>query len=107
VIYCNSGLPRRVKKEVAPLTGSLDRLMLMKPVNFRWKDPARGTGPQIGLIAQDVAKVYPQLAFTGSDGLMGVDYAKPVPPLIDAVLELKVNNDNLRAEFEAYKRVHP
>jgi hypothetical protein len=88
----------RLKKDISPLGGSLDKIMLMKPVTFHWKDAARGTGLNIGLIAQDVAKVYPELAFTGSDGLMGVDYAKLVPPLIGAVQEQQQEIKTLRAK---------
>jgi len=35
------------------------------------EDKHRGKGPQIGLIAQEVEKVFPQIVETGSDGLAG------------------------------------
>jgi hypothetical protein len=44
-----------------------DKLMTLRPVAFRYKsDP---TGPQqYGLIAEEVAKVYPELVVNGADG---------------------------------------
>ncbi len=38
--------------------------------------------------------------FTGSDGMMGVDYAKLVPPLIGAMQELERQNRGLERQNE-------
>ena len=46
------------------------RLMALRPVTFRYKKPqADGSQPiQYGLIAEDVARVYPNLVVRGPDG---------------------------------------
>jgi Chaperone of endosialidase len=49
---------RRLKKNVAPLSGALDRLLKIGGVTFEWKenDKDRPTGTQTGVIAQDVER---------------------------------------------------
>ena len=53
---------RRLKKNVQELTGALEKLTTLEGVSFEWIDPqSHGgqTGPQAGLIAQDVEKIFP------------------------------------------------
>jgi hypothetical protein len=62
---------RRLKRDIRPLRGALDRLLGLRGVTFEWRDPrAQGGrfGPQIGLIADEVAGVFPDWVGTGPDG---------------------------------------
>jgi uncharacterized small protein (DUF1192 family) len=101
----------RLKKDVAPLTDNLSKVLQLKPVSYLWKDPARGAGEQIGFIAQDVQKVVPEIVQTdASTTLEGVDYARMAPLLVGSVQELnaKIDTqqqeiDSLKAELEAIK----
>ena len=79
---------------------ALDKLLQINGVNYTWKDAAYGTGPQIGVGAQTVEKVFPELVQTGSDGYKSVDYQRLTAPIIEALRELKADNDNLRAEIK-------
>jgi hypothetical protein len=98
----------RLKKDIKTLPDALDKVMLLRGVTFEWKKESKvHHGPQIGLIAQEVEKVFPSVVATGDDGFKSVSYDKLVAPLIEAVKELKADNDNLRADFEDYKRTHP
>jgi hypothetical protein len=76
-----------LKKDIAPLQDSLANIMKLKPVSYEFKDPKNGTGPQIGLIAQDVQQVYPQVVTTNASGTEAIYYEKLVAPLIGAVQE--------------------
>ncbi len=54
---------RRLKKNIQPLSGALDRLMQLRGVTFQWLDPsAQGgtTGTQMGLIADEVQRAFPE-----------------------------------------------
>ncbi|MFK3723443.1 tail fiber domain-containing protein [Pseudomonas monteilii] len=73
-----------LKDTVKPLDSSTQQLMQLKGVQFNWKDSGR---QDIGLIAQDVQKVYPQVVHE-KQGLLTVDYQKLVAPLIESVREL-------------------
>jgi hypothetical protein len=57
----------------------------LRPISFTWKEDGR---PDIGLGAEDVAKVDPSLTFTGSDGeVAGVKYERLNMLLINSVKE--------------------
>jgi hypothetical protein len=47
-----------------------------------------GQAPTIGVVAQDVEKVFPELVTTGRDGFKRVNYVGLIGPLIEAVKEL-------------------
>ena len=94
----------RLKTDIAPIADALAKMTQLRGVTFRWKDAARGDGTQIGLIAQDVAPVFPELVSTGSDGEQSLAYAQMVAPLIEAVKTLKADNDALTAELAEMRR---
>lgn len=100
--YYSSDL--NLKKDIAPLDGSLAKVMKLEGVSFEWKDEARGKGTNIGLIAQDVEKVYPELVATDKEtGLKSVEYGNLVAPLIEAIKEQQRQIDLLKAEVKALK----
>ena len=60
---------RRFKKEIKPMDDASERLFLLKPVTFHYKediDPARIS--QFGLVAEDVEKVSPDLVVRDKEG---------------------------------------
>ncbi len=85
----------------SPLDKTLQQVTQLQGVRFRWKDPAKGDGLQLGLIAQDVETVFPEVVSTDSEGYKSVAYDKLTAPLIEAVKELKAENDELRSRLEA------
>ncbi|WP_437604664.1 tail fiber domain-containing protein [Sorangium sp. So ce834] len=99
-VYLNGMLPfysdRRLKRDIAPLGPMLGRVLQLQGVHYRWIDEKISSGLQIGLIAQDVEAVFPELVSATHEGTKGIDYARLVAPLIEAVKELA-------AEVEALK----
>jgi len=61
---------RRYKEDVRPMAEASERLLKLRPVTFRYKKPnALGEKPiQYGLIAEEVAKVFPELVVLNKDG---------------------------------------
>ncbi len=74
----------------------------MSGVAYDWRDDVREAkyypGPQIGLLGQDVEEIFPELVGTDSRGYKYVHYQKLVAPLIEAVKELKAQNEALRLD---------
>jgi hypothetical protein len=96
----------RLKKNVKPLSGALDELLLLKGVTFEWKNPEQHEnhiGPQMGVIAQDVEKVFPQWVRETEAGFKNVDPdARTVLALtVESIRSLKTENDSLREAVKA------
>jgi hypothetical protein len=75
---------RRVKRDIEPL-GALEPLMKLRPVSFRYRE-----GPpelHYGLLAEQVAKVLPELAVYGSDGLPETVQYQELPVLLLAKVQ--------------------
>ena len=82
----------RLKKDITPLSGSLDSVLALRGVRFNWNtqdhpEMSLGSEPQIGFIAQEVEQVYPELVTTDANGYKMVDYAKLTPLLVEALKE--------------------
>ena len=73
------------------------RLRELRGVTWEWREEAPAEAkqqPGMGVIAQEVEKVFPQLVSTDEQGRKQVDYSGLIAPLIEAVTEL---DDRLRA----------
>ena len=80
---CSSS--RRYKTDIKAFTGGLQLIDRLEPVSFIWKADQHA---DIGLIAEDVAKVEPRLTFKNEEGLVeGVNYSQVTTALINAVKE--------------------
>jgi hypothetical protein len=90
---------RRLKTDIKKLDHALENVMKIEPVSFVLKKSGL---PSLGVIAQDLKKVYPQLVIgsEGKGGSMAVNYNGLVAPLIGAVQELKAENDVLRKQIK-------
>ena len=95
LVYCN-GNPvcsdQRWKTNIKPIQNALDNLLKMQGVTYYWKadeypDKHFPEGEQVGFIAQEIEKVYPQVVFTDKDGYKSVDYSKLTPVLVEAIKE--------------------
>ena len=73
------------------------RIQALRGVTREWRDEAPADAkdqPGIGVIAQEVEKVFPELVETTPEGLKKVNYDGLIAPLIEAVKEL---DDRVRA----------
>ena len=94
----------RLKEDVEPEQDGLATVRKLRPVTFRWKDPARGADLQHGWIAQEVRQVLPELVATGDDGMLSLDTPELVPVLMQAVKELDAENAALKRRLDALER---
>ena len=104
-----SGSDIRWKKNIKPLENSLSKLLQLQGVGFNWKkdeypDLKFNDGPQIGFIAQDVEKIFPELVTTDNNGYKGISYEKIVPVLTEAIKEQQKQIEELKARIEILER---
>ncbi len=91
----------KLKENIKPLEGSLNKILQLQGVSFNWKNNGVGN---IGLIAQDVENVYPELVQTSSDGIKSVEYGNLVAPLIESVKEQNRRVDEQQKQIDELKR---
>ncbi|MGA2189786.1 MAG: tail fiber domain-containing protein, partial [Steroidobacteraceae bacterium] len=90
----------RFKTAIAPMGSDTAKLERLRPVTFKLKSDAAGTR-QYGLIAEEVAKVYPELVIRGENGRIdGVRYDELAPMLLNEVQHQQAQLQQLRAEVQ-------
>ncbi|HVE82133.1 MAG TPA: tail fiber domain-containing protein [Myxococcales bacterium] len=85
-----SGSDARLKKNVRRLEGALEKIAALRPVRYEPREPGAGNATQIGLLAQEVEEVFPEVVGVGPEGMKGIDYARLVAPIIQAINELRL-----------------
>jgi hypothetical protein len=94
---------RRLKKNIQPVKGALEKVAALNGVTFEWKDPAKGSTRQIGLIAQDVLPQFPEAVEKNSKGYYHVNYEGLVGPVVEAIKELYVKWTSTSDELKQQK----
>jgi Chaperone of endosialidase len=91
----------RLKKNVKPLEGALERVLRLRGVTFEWKEPAEHgnhQGLQRGFIAQDVEQVIPEWVGVDEKGFKTLNLTGLEPMLVESLRTLKAENNALRAD---------
>ena len=83
----------RYKKWVKDLPEQSDAIFKLRPVHFRWKD---NNQKDVGLIAEEVQKVYPELVSIEDDGQAGgIKYTKLTAILVKTIQDLTARIEKL------------
>jgi hypothetical protein len=95
----------RLKTDIQPLSDALLKINRLQGISFRWNNEAESVGAtaghqQIGVVAQDVEAVFPELVSTPENGYKSVDYTKLTAVLIEAVKELSNENSVLKGTIQ-------
>lgn len=109
---------RRYKQNIADLPHPLEMLLGLRGVSYEWRqdilDTKFAAGKQLGFIAQEVEKIFPELVGADSKGYKSVNYIGIIPVVVEAVkaqnqrmetlskanAELKAKNAELEARLE-------
>lgn len=92
----------RAKREIEPIAGGLEAILALQPVRYRFAEESWGDELQLGLLAQQVQRVLPEIVVTGEgeDAPLGIQYTELVPVLIDAVQEQQVAIQSLEQRLD-------
>ena len=85
----------RIKNINSYITNAVEKLSTLQTINFSYKDDI-SKKENLGLIAQEVQMIFPELVETNNNGILGVRYTELVPVLIKAVQELKAEIETLK-----------
>ena len=95
---------KRLKENVKTLDNALDKICKIKGVEFDWIDGKdehgnsvhSNTGHDVGVIAQEIEEVLPEVVTTRDNGYKAVKYEKIVPLLIEAIKEQQKQIEELK-----------
>jgi len=108
----NTSSDYRLKNTIAPMTGALAKVALLKPCTYKWNlDGSDGQG----FIAHELDEVVSGCVTGAKDAVdadgnpvyQGIDTSFLVATLTAAIQELKAMVDSIQSEFDAYKATHP
>ncbi len=109
------GSDRRLKKDIQNLDKTLDKLISLRPVQYKlWSkkefyeamgnDSVSGFStenmPQIGLIAQEVQEIFPEVVAKVDSNYLGIKYIEFIPLLIKGIQEQQEEIESLTLKVE-------
>jgi hypothetical protein len=99
----------RFKQNITAISSPLQKLLQINGVEYEMRVDEFPKnhfmpGRQIGLLAQNIEKIIPE-AVNELNGYKGVDYARLVPLLIEAIKELKNENNEQQKQIEELKKI--
>jgi hypothetical protein len=105
VVAYGSPSDARLKTIKEKIPNALDTVSKLNGYRFDWKETnrLRNYKEDIGVIAQEVVEILPELARTNEDGYMSVRYQGLTAVLIEAVKELADKNKKLEQKNEEFE----
>ena len=94
----------RLKDNIQPLGSTLNKLHQIEAKTYSLKKDEEHT-PKIGVLAQEVQAVFPELVTEGADGILSVNYQGLVPVLINAINEQDAKIAALEAQNAEIKEL--
>ena len=96
----------RLKKYIKPIPNALDKIDKIRGVEFDWKVTDENMkkevhsfeGHDVGVIAQEIEGILPEVVTTRKNGYKAVRYEKIVPLLIEAIKEQQKQIDELKSK---------
>ena len=106
-VYASGGFfqtsDARLKNIVEPISVDLDKLSKLRKVYFKWKDNSVSNN-EIGMIAQDVQKIYPELVYE-DEGHLSLAYDKLSVITLEAIDMLNEKNKELERRIEKLESI--
>jgi len=98
VAYASSD--ERLKDNLQVIQDPLDKVGQISGYEFDWNEEspewAQERGHDIGVVAQEIQKVHPEIVIERTNGYLGVDYKRIIPLLIESIKELKQEVEDLK-----------
>ena len=95
----------KLKKNIEPIDNALELVEGLRGMRYDWrrdefKEYRLPEGRQIGLLAQDVEAVLPEIVHQDNNGHRMVAYSKITAVLVEAIKELRQQNEELKRRIE-------
>ena len=87
------------KTDITPIINAIETVKQIQGVKYKWVD--NHSQPSIGVIAQEIEKVLPEVVVTNDQGLKTVSYGNIVGLLIEAIKEQQVRIEEVERKLNA------
>ena len=96
---------RRLKDNITPITEPLWKVSQIGGYEFDWNDKQDAyKGHDVGVVAQEIHKVLPEVVAERSNGYLGVKYEKIVPLLIESIKELNKKIEDIEKKCDCLNK---
>jgi hypothetical protein len=95
----------RLKKNILPLQNVLSQLNTINAYHYQWSEEGRDSTWQIGVLAQEVQQVFPELVMKDEKGNLSVNYSGLIPVLLASVKEQQAQIEQLKKQQEEIIRL--
>lgn len=106
-LYCDGDVvafassDERLKDNITPLSGCLNKVLSLDAIEFDWNDNQQTySGHDIGLIAQQVQEIAPEIVTQRKDGFLAMKYEKVIPLLVGATQEQDAQINELEKQIQ-------
>ena len=104
-IVAFSSSDSKYKDNLTPISDALNKTMSLTGYEFDWNNKQTvHSGHDVGVVAQEVEQVLPEIVETREDDSKAVRYEKMIPLLIESIKEQQSQIDTLKAEIEQLKQ---
>ena len=97
-----------LKDNIRPIESAVFKIQQIRGVTFDWNKKSnklqQEKGHDVGLIAQEVEKVLPEVVEIREDGIKAIAYDKVVPLLVEAIKEQQSEIEKLKKESLGYQK---
>ena len=101
-VICKSTSDLRLKENIETVVNALAKVRELNGVSFIWKeDPS--VGRQLGMIAQEVKEVFPEVVNEDDQGYLSIDYTEMTGVLVEAI---KSQQDIIEDLEKKYKQIN-
>ena len=96
---------KRLKDNIIRIENPLEKVGKIGGYTFDWNDNQQTyTGKDVGVIAQEIQEVLPELVTERDNGYLAVKYEKIVPLLIESIKELKQEVDDIKQKCDCLNK---
>lgn len=89
----------RLKDNITPISNAIDKIKQIGGYEFDWNENSKQEGHDVGVIAQEVEKILPELVTTRDNGYKAVRYEKIVALLIEAIKDQQSQIEDLKSKL--------
>ena len=94
----------RLKKNIVPLQNALQKVSNINAYHYHWKEDGRDASLQLGILAQEVQEVFPELVIKDEKGNLSVNYSGLIPVLLASIKEQQAQIQKQQIQIQVLQK---